>query len=197
MEKKFVKKPFNTIIEHICESRTCYLRRGPYCIASLTEVRNDADEFSWIIKPNYEQLEACGFYFIPGIDLDIHLEEYVRTNVIPSVVSRRTYPDNRDMLIPVLKYMGLRWNDRFEFMCLSMGWCGNDNDYITRTPNEVVDYKAIIEGRTEDVPHGKPLEHCNSYIKGATIHCVPTRFFTDGYYKKELIKQGRIKEDEE
>lgn len=189
MEKKFVKKPFNTIIEHICESRTCYLRYEQYCVASITEVRNDADEFSWIIKPYYDQLEQCGCYDIPGIDLDLHLDEYVRTNVIPSVVSRRTYPDNRDMLRQILNYMGLRWNDRFEFMCLTMGWCGNDFQYITRTSDEVVDWKAIEEFRSKDVPRGKPLEHCDSYIPGAVVRNDPNGFFTEGYYKIERDKR--------
>ena len=163
MEKKFVKKPFNTIIEHISESRTCYLRRKDYCIASLTEVRNDADEFSWIIKPNYKDLEKCGFYFLPGIDLDLHLEEYVRTNVIPSIVSRRTFPDNRDKLFEQLNELGLRWNDRFEFMCITMGWCSSDTDYVTRTPNEIVDWSSRLKLGAE-LPRGKKLPYCESYL---------------------------------
>ncbi len=123
MVKKVVKNEYNTIIPCVTESRTARMIFDNVCIGTITEVRNDAGEFSWIIKPDYAMIEKHPIT-ITGIDLTLELPEYIRTGIIPEFVRRRTMPDNRENLREELERVGLTENDRFEFMVRTHGNCG-------------------------------------------------------------------------
>jgi hypothetical protein len=100
-------------------------------IGTISEEMNDAGETDWVIRINWENWEKTGQIQVAGIDMDLHLDEYVRS-YIPAFVEERTLPDTRDGLYEELDKLGLSWNDRFEFMCRTHGRCGCNNITVER-----------------------------------------------------------------
>ena len=123
---KFSYKPRPELYERvpcICQVRTANICYDGMVIGTLSEERNDAGEFDWVIKVDWDAWEKAGKPQISGID-DIHKQkEYIR-RYIPAIVSQRTMPDNRINLKEELERVGLTYNDRFEFMCRTHGLCG-------------------------------------------------------------------------
>ena len=87
-KKKFVCNEYNTRVTCICSSRTCYIFYRKVCIGELTEEKNDAGEFDWVIKIYWKEWSKVGEPFIPGIDTDLRLAEYVRA-FLPVIVGQR------------------------------------------------------------------------------------------------------------
>ena len=106
------------------------------------------------IRPDYEQLKKTPVD-ITGIDLDLHLDEYIRTYV-PEFVDRRTIPDTRDRLYEELAEVGLTWNDRFEFMCRLHGRCGGSRITVERMEEDTGDAaEAADKDKTRDTAESK------------------------------------------
>lgn len=134
-KKKLVKHARNTRVPCICIVRTAKMMFKGHCIGLVSEERNDAGEFDWVIRPNWEVLDSIEPIQISGIDMDLRLEEYIRTYV-PVFIEQRTLPDTRDGLYEELERVGLNYNDRFEFMCRTHGLCGNNDITIDRLTEE-------------------------------------------------------------
>lgn len=120
---KTIKHARNTRVPCICEVRTANMIYNGYVIGTISEEKNDAGEFDWVIKMDWKNWEKSGGVQVAGINMDLRLDEYVRA-YIPAFVEERTLPDNRDGLYEELEELGLSWNDRFEFMCRTHGLCG-------------------------------------------------------------------------
>ena len=131
MRKKLVKHAGNTRVHCICEIRTANMMYNGYVIGTISEEKNDAGEFDCVIKMDWENWEKSGKPRVAGIDMDLRLDEYIRT-YIPAFVEERTLPDNRDGLWDELEELGLTWNDRFEFMCRTHGICGPSRITVER-----------------------------------------------------------------
>ena len=129
--KRLVKHSRNTRIPCICSVRTANMVYNGYIIGTISEEKNDAGEFDWVIKMNWENWEKSGHPMISGIDVDLRLDEYIRT-YIPAFVTQRTIPDGRADLPYWLEKLGLTWNDRFEFMVRNHGLCGNNDITVER-----------------------------------------------------------------
>jgi hypothetical protein len=54
-------------------------------------------------------------------------------------VTQRTIPEGRADLYPLLEEVGLKYNDLFEVMCRTHAVCGNDQYYVSRTPDKIID----------------------------------------------------------
>ena len=128
----YVKSNFNTKIKCVCQVRTAYIVYDGIRVGTISEERNDAGEFDWVIKIFWDVWDANHFPPIAGIDMDLRLDEYVRNGVIPSFVEQRTLPDERVNIRKELKKLGLRYNDRFEYMCRTHGICGPSNYTVER-----------------------------------------------------------------
>ena len=63
----------------------------------------------------------------------------------PEFVTQRTIPEGREDLFPLLQEIGLTYNDLFEVLCRTHGVCGNDNYYVSRTPDKYVDVNKRVE----------------------------------------------------
>ena len=129
---KYVKSQFNTRIPCICTVRSAYIKYKDCIVGTISEEKNDAGEFDWVIKVFWDAWEACGAPPIAGIDMDLRLDEYIRNGVIPAFVDQRTLPDDRRNIRKVLKKLGLRYNDRFEYMCRTHGICGPSRYTVER-----------------------------------------------------------------
>ena len=123
MNKQVIKHFYNTRVYRADIIRTANMIFENTIIGTISEEKNDAGEFDWVIRPNWENLEKVSPIQIAGIDMDLHLDEYIR-RYIPAFVEERTLPDNREGVRDELEKLGLNWNDRFEYMCRTHGLCG-------------------------------------------------------------------------
>lgn len=121
--RKLVKTERNTRVPCICSIRTANICYNGYIIGTISEERNDACETDWVIRLDWSAWRKSGKPPIVGINLNLRLDEYIRTYV-PAFVAERTLPDNRENLFEELERVGLTWNDRFEYMCRTHGRCG-------------------------------------------------------------------------
>lgn len=149
---KFNKNPLNTRVPGICKIRICWIVSNCIRIGTLSEEVNDAGEFDWVIRIDWEAWERAGRPNIPGIWDEMRLDEYVRA-VLPVIVSQRTLPDNRDRLMEELQKVGLTHNDRFEFMLRTGGRCGNNDLTMERMSDS--DQAKMIEGIKERIKRGE------------------------------------------
>lgn len=130
-KRKLVKTVRNSRVPCICEVRTLKMIYEGDVIGTISEERNDAGEFDWVIRPDWKVLERHKELQIAGIDMSLMLEEYIRS-YIPAFVEERTLPDTRDGLYEELERLGLYYNDRFEYMSRTHGLCGCNNITVDR-----------------------------------------------------------------
>lgn len=143
-----------TRIEYIDRIRKAYIMWQDIPIAELYhEYSSLSGEFDWVIKPIWDNWDKCAergeYVDIAGIDDTLHKEEYIR-RYNPSFVTQRTPPKGRDDYWPTLKKAGLETEDLFELMCRTHACCGNDDYYVSRTPDKVIDVNAM--GNIDDIP---------------------------------------------
>jgi hypothetical protein len=115
-------------------------------IATITEEYSSlSGESDWVIRPIYENCkkarERGSLVDIPGIDIDLGKEEYIR-RYVPSFVEQRVISTKRPELWDVLNDLQLDSYDPFEIMCRSHGVCGDNHYYVSRTPDKVIDPRA-------------------------------------------------------
>ena len=134
-KRKLVKTARNSRVPCICIVRTAKMLYEGKVIGTISEEKNDAGEFDWVIRPNWEALDTVKWVNIAGIDMDLRLDEYIRS-YIPAFVEERTLPDTRDGLYEELEKLDLFWNDRFEYMCRTHGICGCNRITVERLTQE-------------------------------------------------------------
>lgn len=126
-------------INDIDRIRTAYIFRGDNCIASISdEYCSLSGEHDWVIKPDYKICDALAkkdkmFFMsgIPGINIDLRKEEYIR-NYTPVFVTQRMPPENNEFTPKMLRELKLDAYDPFEIMCRTHGICGNNSLYVSR-----------------------------------------------------------------
>ena len=158
--KKLVKTPRNTRIGYINKIRTANIMLGDIVFGTISEESNDAGEFDWVIRIDWKVWDTMPQAF-PGVDVDLRLDEYIRT-YIPVFVEQRTLPDTRDYLYETLNIVDMEYNDRFEYMCRTHGHCGNNDFWIDRLSEVIVDphtgrvlQDIMQRPRWEDLPENK------------------------------------------
>ena len=147
IKKGYVHEGLNTRVEMIDRIRKCYIKWDKYTLAELYhEYASISGEFNWVIKPIWEtwdELERLGIYEdIDGIDDSLRLDEYIR-QFNPVFVTQRTLSNKRPDLGRFLKEIHLRSNDLFEVLCRTYGICGNNDLYVTRFPETVIDVHDV------------------------------------------------------
>lgn len=142
--------PRVTRIEHIDRIRKAYIMHEDKAIAEIWhEYSSLSGEEDWVIRPYWDVwdwfLKEKGEYLdITGIDDRLRLDEYIR-RYEPSFVSQRVIPEGRPELFGLLEELGLTYRDPFEIMCRTHGVCGNDDYYVSRTPDKIVNvYQRIV-----------------------------------------------------
>lgn len=163
--KKIIKTARNSRVPCISRIRTLKMFYDGRVIGTVSEESNDAGEFDWVIKINWENWEKNPVQ-VAGIDMGLRLDEYIRA-YLPMFVEERTLPDNRDCLMKELARVGMTTNDRFEYMCKTRGSCGCNNITVEfleekyldpTTGNEIVPDKNWTD---TDTSKYKPLDFVN------------------------------------
>ena len=110
-------------------------------VAQIDYQEFDEENFQYVFRPYWEivdGLPASVFQGIPGIDMDLRLENYYRVNYIPTFISERTPSQNREDLWELLDLVGLNYYDRFEWLLRTNMRAANDNLIVERRRKEAV-----------------------------------------------------------
>lgn len=106
----------STTVGDICLDGPCGLT---YRIGTMTYAIRDDDSFRYTFIPNWDVidlLEAPAFQGVPGFDLDLRKDEYVRDNITPIFVSERAPSENREDLWALLDACGMEYLDKLEWL---------------------------------------------------------------------------------
>ena len=131
-----------------------------YRVCLLTHIENDDGTFRYEFRPNYfviSLLDSSLFQGIPGLNLDLKKEVYVRENILRTFISERVPSKNREDLYDLLKEVNLTYIDPIEYLCRTKYKYSGDNFFMTHFE----EYQDII---VEDIK-GK-------YNTASIIKCV-------------------------
>lgn len=124
-----------------------------YQICRLDYICYEDESFEYIFTPDYGMIDLLPkeFQGIPGIDLGLRRETYIRKNVIPVFISERTPGENREDKWALLEEVGMDYLDPVEWLLrtdrkyfgdrLTMVRCSDDKEPI------IVDSKDIAASR--------------------------------------------------
>lgn len=90
-----------------------------YLISEIKYTVWENEEFEYRFRPNYsviELLDPSLFQGIPGIDLDLKKNEYVRRNIVPTFISERSPSPNRQELWKLLEDCNMKHLNRLEWL---------------------------------------------------------------------------------
>jgi len=101
-----------------------------YKIAKLTYKLYENEEFIYIFEPFYDVLEVFPYLGIPGLELSLRKNQYIRENIEPVFVSMRIVPKNRANLNEELKGLCLTYYNPFLLLLDSKYSCPGDSLYL-------------------------------------------------------------------
>lgn len=104
-------------------------------VAQIDYQEFDEENFQYVISPYWDIIDGLPtsvFQGIPGIDMDLRLEQYYRVNYIPTFIAERTPSENREDLWELLESVGLDYYDRFEWLLRTTMRSANDNLIVER-----------------------------------------------------------------
>lgn len=61
----------------------------------------------------------------------------------PEFVTQRVTPKCRNDVRQLLEDIDMKRYDTFEILCRTHGKCGNDDDYVSRTPYKLIDVNRV------------------------------------------------------
>lgn len=109
-----------------------------YAISQIEYTIWQNEEFEYRFRPNYsviDLLDASLFQGIPGIDLTLKKEEYVRVNTVPVFISERAPSPNRQELWKLLEDCGMHYLNQLEWLIKTETKYIGDRLYV-RAPYE-------------------------------------------------------------
>ena len=96
--------------------------KGPYnlvyAVCDITYKLNKDDSFKYVFKPNYlviQLLDSSIFQGIPGLNLSLGCEEFIRTT-IPTFISERVPSPGREDYIDLLEKVNMNYMDPIEYL---------------------------------------------------------------------------------
>lgn len=90
-----------------------------YPVCKIEQIYYENDEFEYIFTPYYNVialLDSSVFQGIPGLNLDLEEETYIRKNQLPTFIYERTPQQNREDLWELLDEVGLEYLDHLEWL---------------------------------------------------------------------------------
>ncbi len=119
-----------------------------YHVAAIEYIEREDESFQYIITPNYSVIELLPsriFQGIPGIDLDLKKENYVRENIVPVFISERTPGENREDLWELLEQCDMDYLNRLEWLVRTKTRYLGDGLYVCRPEDKNLKIESIEE----------------------------------------------------
>ena len=120
----------------------------------------DDDSFEYVFTPNYrviDMLDVREYGGIPGLDLDLRRDRYIRRNMEPVFMTERSPSRNRVDLWELLESVGLDHYNRLEWLIRTdLRYCGMDS-MPSDTRNRLPSNSQITSPRNPMIPAGTSL----------------------------------------
>lgn len=104
-----------------------------YRVCALEYLLSEDGSFEYRFYPNYEVIDLLDvrtFQGIPGLDLDLRKEVYVRENIVPVFVSERVPSKKREDFHELLQKEGMTYMDPIEYLIKSKERYSGDRFYL-------------------------------------------------------------------
>lgn len=106
-----------------------------YNLATIEYTEYEDESYRYVITPNYSVIalpDASLFQGIPGIDLELGLETYVRDNITPVFISERSPQRNRENLVECLDECGMDYLNPLEWLIRTDSRYSGDPLYVKK-----------------------------------------------------------------
>ena len=133
-----------------------------YYIGKIEYTEREDESFFYKISPNYSVIDLLSeqdFQGIPGLDLDLRKESYIRENIVPVFISERTPGENREDLWVLLESHNMQYLNRLEWLVRTELRYSGDGLYVDRPEIKNVEVSSIDElGNRSSIICRKVLE---------------------------------------
>lgn len=106
-----------------------------YRIAKVAFTEREDESFTYMFDPCYpiiDLLDSSLYQGIPGLDMSLRKQRYVRENVTPVFIEERTPGPGREDLIELLDAVGMEYLNRLEWLIRTDLQYGGDALYVRR-----------------------------------------------------------------
>lgn len=117
-----------------------------YKVADIIYTEREDESFVYEIRPNYsviDLLDTKDFQGIPGLDLDLKKESYIRENIVPVFISERTPGKNREDLWELLKDCKMQYLNQLEWLIRTDTTYPGDNFFVQRPEDKSIKVDSI------------------------------------------------------
>jgi len=117
-----------------------------YKVAEIIYTEREDESFVYEICPNYSVislLDSKDFQGIPGLDMDLRKNCYVRENVIPVFISERTPARNREDLWELLKECDMQYLNQLEWLIRTNTRYSGDNLFVQRSEDKIIEVESF------------------------------------------------------
>lgn len=117
-----------------------------YKVADIIYTEREDETFIYEIRPNYsviELLDTKDFQGIPGLNLDLKRESYIRENVVPVFISERTPGKNREDLWSLLKNCDMQYLNQLEWLIRTDTMYSGDKLFVQRPEDKSTKVESI------------------------------------------------------
>ena len=104
-----------------------------YALCKIEYILKEDDNYKYIFRPNYSVIELLGsniFQGIPGLNLDLKKEEYIRDNINPTFISERVPSKNREDYYELLSSVNMTYMDPIKYLILTKDQYSGDNLFV-------------------------------------------------------------------
>ena len=109
--------------------------RIEYALCHIALTEREDDSFEWSFRPRWSVIDLLSpplFQGIPGLNLDLRLEEYIRRDRTPVFVSERVPAENREDVRGLLDQEGLEYLNKLEWLIRTEYRYAGDQLYVRR-----------------------------------------------------------------
>lgn len=184
-----------------------------YSLCEIEYIINEDESYKFIFKPNYNIIDLTDSSFfqgIPGLNLDLREEKYIRENMMPTFISERCPMKNRENLYEELNDAGLDYFNPLQWLINSDLKYSGDNLFV-EAKEEILyielDNSKLNKNINQNIK--KILDYiCQGYkikyncvtiddYNRKEIYCLLKNLYHNSYYfyKDKTNKVGRKKKN--
>jgi len=104
-----------------------------FSLCKIDYIINEDETYSYVFTPYYDVIDLLGFDTfngIPGLDLSLRKESYIRDNILPVFISERVPSENREDFYELLQEVDLTYMDPIEYLCRTKLVYSGDHLYV-------------------------------------------------------------------
>lgn len=133
-----------------------------YHVADIDYIEREDETYCYTIRPDYPVIDLLTppiFQGIPGLDLDLRKEVYVRENMVPVFISERSPGENREDLWVLLENCNMDYLNRLEWLIRTDTRYSGDCLYVLRRGGEDLEVDSLEDlGNRSSIISRRALE---------------------------------------